>query len=189
VIRGAYGIYYGGLENIAATVLPPQNYPYNPSDSWSRPSTCVAGNCATDGVHLATGFTPLITGYQATVSLPGAVGWLPDLKTEYTESYNLTWEQTVLKNTIATIGYVGNESRHLEVFTNANGSAALLPPGSVAANSDPFPLLGGASVVYPVGYTDYNSLQAGLQRRLENGLQFMANYTWAHALGDSYSEL
>ena len=35
------------------------------------------------------------------------------------------------------------------------------------------------------GYSNYNSLQVDFRQRLNHGMQFDANYTWAHSLGTS----
>jgi hypothetical protein len=40
-----------------------------------------------------------------------------------------------------------------------------------------------------IGNSDYNSLQTKLQKRITHGLDFAANYTWAHALDDSGNPL
>jgi hypothetical protein len=42
--------------------------------------------------------------------------------------------------------------------------------------------------ILPDNHTNYQSLQALIQKRLSNGLQFQANYTWSHWIGECCSE-
>lgn len=57
----------------------------------------------------------------------------------------------------------------------ANALAAGLPSNFFVANPD---YLGGARITGNGGFTHYNGFQAELRRRLANGLQFQANYTF-----------
>ena len=49
--------------------------------------------------------------------------------------------------------------------------------------------MGGGTIVEYTGQSNYDSLQAKLEQRFHNGVQFLATYTWAHALDDSYDPL
>lgn len=57
----------------------------------------------------------------------------------------------------------------------ANAIAAGLPANFLRANPDK---LGGANVTGHGGFSNYNSLQFELRRRLANGVQFNASYVW-----------
>lgn len=57
----------------------------------------------------------------------------------------------------------------------ANALAAGLPANFLRANPDK---LGGANVTGHGGYSNFNSLQFELRRRLANGIQFNASYVW-----------
>src|SRR5208337_3821322 len=63
-------------------------------------------------------------------------------------------------------------------------------PGGVGTNR-PFPALNNQiSPIYAFrsnGFSNYNSLQASLERRFSKGLQFQFSYTYAHALDDASS--
>jgi len=49
----------------------------------------------------------------------------------------------------------------------------------------PFPDLSGIGIIHFGGISNYNSLQAKLEKRTSHGLGFLATYTWAHALDDT----
>ena len=63
------------------------------------------------------------------------------------------------------------------------GSTGAYPINFFQAN----PYATGAAIMEMTnaGYSNYNSLQVDFRQRLNHGMQFDANYTWAHSLGTS----
>jgi hypothetical protein len=61
----------------------------------------------------------------------------------------------------------------------------LFAPGVSTQQYMPFPDLGGIGTIHFGGVSDYNSLQAKLEKRASQGLSYLATYTWAHALDDT----
>lgn len=189
VISGGFGIFYGGLENIGGAPLLYNNYPFQFSSNFPRPNVCKPGNCATDGITIKNGFSAQLAGgvenlgnYIATPSFQGVQ---PYLKTPYTESYNLSAQQALTPNLVATIGYVGNVNRHNPIYANLNSPDALTDPRINSQAAKPFPFLQNFQFSMNEGISSYNSLQAKLQKRYQNGLNFLASYTWAHSLDDT----
>ncbi|MGA7908203.1 MAG: hypothetical protein WCA16_12415, partial [Candidatus Sulfotelmatobacter sp.] len=121
----------------------------------------------------------------------------PGLVSPRATNYNLNVQYQVSKSTVATIGYVGSIGRHLEGAYNLNpaGQAPGVNPTALGlgCTSDFFLGLctGGAGFQYnPNVYgqigvfgthwsSNYNSLQASINRHFSNGLQFQAAYTWS----------
>lgn len=121
----------------------------------------------------------------------------PRLTSPRSTNYNLNVQYQVSRSTVATVGYVGSVARHLEGAYNLNpgGQAPGVNPTALGlgCTSDFFLGLctGGAGFqVNPNVYgqiglfatnwsSNYNSLQASINRRFENGLQFQAAYTWS----------
>jgi hypothetical protein len=126
----------------------------------------------------------------------------PRLTAPRATNFNLNFQYQVSKSMIATIGYVGSLGRHEIGAYNLNPAG--VAPGvnfdpaaqaCGAVNSDFFLALctGGESFQYGaytntigqigVQTTDYssnyNSLQASLNRRFTNGLGFQIAYTWS----------
>lgn len=92
--------------------------------------------------------------------------------------------------------YVGNWGTKLPLRVNLNP----IPLGAdfLPANADPtqagkplpavllrnaYPGYGDISEEAFLGHTNYNALQASLQRRFSRGLMYGVSYTWAHTLG------
>ena len=119
----------------------------------------------------------------------------PHLTSPRSTNFNLNVQYQVSKSTVATIAYVGTIGRHLEGAYNMNpagqasGNPVAVAEGAtsdfnlpaVAKNTYQFnPNIYGGIGVYATGFnSNYNSLQAQINRHFNNGLQFQAAYTWS----------
>lgn len=186
VMRGGFGIFYGGLQNQGNTNLG-TNFPWSNSAYLYAPS-CLAGSCpslAGQGISLEAGLAAKTgIGLQNFVSNPGLNGIDPNIKTPYTIGYNLSIEQQLANNLAATLSYVGNGARHLPLYYAPNTVRGLFAPGTNTQQYQPFPDFGGMGIIHFGGVSNYNSLQAKLEKRMSNGLSFLTTYTWAHNLTD-----
>lgn len=114
VLRGGFGIFYGGLVNIGGADNLGNNYPFSFTSNFSAPN-CSPTICASTGLTLEDGFSALLaSGLQNHVKLPTMQGSDPLAKTPYSMDYNLTIQRSLSNNAAASIGYVGTTSRHLE---------------------------------------------------------------------------
>src|SRR5580698_3748239 len=188
VVRAGFGIFYGGLQSEGNGNLG-ANFPYSNQASFFAP-TCVQGNCpslASQGVSLQAGLLPATNGgqLQTFISQPGFHSIDPEIKPPYTMTYSFGVQQQVSPNMAFTLTYVGNLSRHLELYGAPNTAPGLWRPGTNTNPFNPFPDLGGVGEVHYAGVSTYNSLQAKLEKRYSHGLSFLATYTWSHALDDA----
>lgn len=193
VFRGGYGIFFGGLESVGYFPNLGENFPFEFDSNFPSAVSCTAGGaCPTNGFTLETGFTDAINaGLQNSISTPSLRGSDPKEKTPYTQDYNLAVEYALSNNMVATVSYVGDVSRHLQVFPNPNGMLALAPNG-YGPNPNPlqpFPDFGSISYTSYAGASNYNSLQTKLQSRVSHGLSFLASYTYSHSLDDAPTPL
>ena len=189
VVRGGFGIFYGGVENTGGPETL-QNYPFQFTANFPRPTICVASNCASDGIALETGFAAeLAGGIQNLIKTPSFAGSQANPQSPYTESYNISVQEALTNNLVFSLGYVGDVSRHLVVNVNANSPSALVDPRANSQSVEPFPAFGSASVNLYAGISSYNSLQAKLEKRYASGLSFLTTYTWAHSMDDASQPL
>lgn len=134
----------------------------------------------------------------------------PNYAVPYAENYNLTVQRQIASMLIS-VGYVGSQGRHTERVQELNpllypllcantpacsGSVPFQFESSVASQFYRFgpqtSVVSGAPIYYASlaqqqtdGDSNYNSLQASVQKSFSHGLDFLVAYTWAHAMDDS----
>ncbi len=188
VLHGGYGIFFGGLESTGYYPNFGENFPFSFDSNYNASASCLTnGACPTNGYTLANGLPQVIV----TPSQPTLRGGEGNVRTPYSQQYNLTVEYGISNTMVASVGYVGAVSRHLQFFPDPNGQTALTPnnfSGYTDANGDkenplqPFPHFSGFSFTAYDGASNYNSLQTKLEKRLSNGLSFLTTYTYAKSL-------
>ena len=188
VVRGGFGVFYGGLESFGGANLG-ASYPFQTSSSLAAPS-CAAGKCPSTGLTLENGFGPqLAVGLLNFVALPSMHTMDSLIKTPYSMGYNLTVERAVSTSMVASLAYVGSGARHLPDNGNVNAPNALVNPSVNTQNLEPFPGFGSDGIVTFVGQSSYNSLQAKLQKHYAHGLSYLASYTYAHSIDNMFTPL
>jgi Carboxypeptidase regulatory-like domain/TonB dependent receptor len=104
-------------------------------------------------------------------------------------NYNLQLEQSLTKNVVAQLGYVGSEGRHLLSILDINQAV----PGVYATEAQQnatrpfysqFPNYTFINEVHSIGTSNYNSLQATLRVSNMHGITAQAAYTWSHSLDE-----
>jgi hypothetical protein len=155
-------------------------------------------------------FTPPAKGAQVNFPFyePMTLNVLdPKFTTPRSYNYNLTIERELPGSMIVSAGYVGLLGRHLENTLEMNPAGQVPgnnPSCAAIAGCNPFtlPFVDGSSFRYnplvfgSVGQqqtdanSNYNSLQLTINKHFSHGLQFMASYSWAHALdyGSSFED-
>ena len=184
-LRGGFGIYaynlsldtYGGGMGAAFQ----SNGGYGDQTSGITPVTTFAGT----GVNLQTG-SPL--PYTAASTDPTRYNGQGTNYNQYHTptpqiyQYNMAMQNTLGNNMVFELAYVGSHGTNLNYPTNLN-AIPLNHLNSGGTNFRPYSLYNGTIVGSSNnGISNYNSMQASIQRRLSAGLSFDANYTWAHFL-------
>jgi Carboxypeptidase regulatory-like domain/TonB dependent receptor/TonB-dependent Receptor Plug Domain len=105
-------------------------------------------------------------------------------KDSYVESYFLSVQKQLSKNTLVDIAYVGNHGVHLQGFVNANQKNPSLGYARPYANwpSDITEALNEF-------YSNYNSLQVRYEQRMVAGLTLLNSFTWEHSLDNASASL
>lgn len=116
--------------------------------------------------------------------------WDPNNRPAVSNQWNISIQHQFGNSMTLQAAYVGQNNDHLMVPVNAS-QGVLNPNGTVS----PSPYLAGNPTLAADGPTDkltitdgiqnYNALQVSFQKRLGNGLEFQANYTWSKCLTDS----
>jgi Carboxypeptidase regulatory-like domain/TonB dependent receptor len=195
-LRGGYGIYYfidrGGVANELSN-----NPDFNGTASYNdftgyriALSGMVEGSQPSNS--LVPGPYPINNSLNATLPLPlpngtvdeahptsvNVIAYNPTGRIPRVQQWNVSVEQQVSPNTSFTLSYVGTHANNL--LTSVPYSNPQLGTGVKFFGSQGL----GVTDNEFIGVSNYNGLQAGLKRRLVQGLQVTAAYTWSHNTDD-----
>lgn len=109
-----------------------------------------------------------------------------------TWQWNLTVDQSLWKDAVLEVGYVGNRALHQLISYDVNQvlpqnrvAAAFCPDGGCVNALRPAPNFGFIIGFARAGTADYHSLQTMFKTRFFGRSQFQAAYTWSHSIGDA----
>lgn len=210
-IRGGFGIYYNRFNG--ETALQTQGSPPfaiistgigdagipGTSPVFAAPFTGYAGGGAIVSLPNKFPYAPSPTpDFSVTEPLSISV-YDPNISIPYAENYSLTIERQIGSSSVVSIGYVGSEGRRLLITREINpginpagcaadpacaASAAIQPAAFPGNYRYPGNIFGSVGQVSTIGNSNYNAFQATWDKRLSHGLQFLAAYTYSHALDD-----
>jgi outer membrane receptor protein involved in Fe transport len=175
-VRGAYGLFYGGLGFQAALQSGLANVPY-----FVRVTLRSAATARTSMLTLGGGFKADALD-PVKVSNPDAFSVAPDLPLGQVHQWHLSIERQLASSTLLTVAYVGSDSSQLRGINNVN--APVPGPGAVQARRR-FPAFGDVLEASDFVEAAYHALQVSVERRLTHGLALISNYTWSHALDNA----
>ncbi|MGO8718702.1 MAG: TonB-dependent receptor [Acidobacteriaceae bacterium] len=178
VIRGGYGTTVT-LEGTGSSLRLTENPPFEHSfvAQAITPSTTSGGTplLVQNGFATAPG--------NISVSTTQYFAWAANLRPSYIQEFSLTSEYQINNHTSVQVGYVGETGQHLIV--PIDGNQWHTPCVQNCTNAPFYNLVGQTGLVKVTaseGMSNYNALQAILRRRLQHGVEFTLNYTYAKSL-------
>jgi Carboxypeptidase regulatory-like domain len=177
-IRAGYGIFYdrtlNGIWEQNAFTDPP------------LVQTAVKNNTATSSNNLFDApLTAGTSGANPTSPVGITITGTPTFKVPSYQDYNFSVQHEIMPNTVLELGYVGTTGSHLlgDVDLNQPTVATRLANPQVYENAiSPFLGYSGITSRAPIFTSNYNSLQASLNRRFSKGLTLGVAYTWSKLL-------
>ena len=193
VLRGGFGMFYNRVPDALfdnSRTNPPfvANYGIccgsaaNPFDGGQILYTLGANNTLfgyPSNPALATGINPATLAPNPNPAFPTAAqvwGTPRHLSTPYAYIYSLGASVQLPSRFIATAAYQGSTDHKLIRIVNQN----YLYPNN--------PVFGPVYFIQPDVNSNFNALLLTLSRSLSNGVQFQANYRWAHSIDESSYE-
>ncbi len=170
-VRGGWGIFYTPEDAARSDVLT-KNYPFFVQQQFlNYPGTPISYVLDT-GVARPT-MIPVPNGASSVdmTGVPGSanqtVYWVdPNLRTGYSQVASFALQHEFAPGFAAEAGYVGEFSRKLPY------AVGNLNRGNIIS-----PVIGTVQAQFSEGNSDYNSLQAKVERRFSRGFGFLAAYT------------
>ncbi len=182
VIRGGAGIFYNPVGSESLMMRRHRQLPFGPIN------TVDINQFIANPRRVSAGLDP-IPNLDPKVVSDNPVGAMiaidPRIRNGIAQQYNFQIQQSLPKDLVYKIAYVGNMGRRLETSYDFNQ----VEPGSAApALRRPLrfvaPNVQGASYNVSDGLSSYHSLQMSLERRFASGIGFLTAYTWAHSIDD-----
>ncbi|HEV2696689.1 MAG TPA: TonB-dependent receptor, partial [Terriglobales bacterium] len=177
VLRGGYGLFYGGQENGPySNPSPGFNPPFFITQSFNSPCGAASANpalnssgldCAVPGLSNAPGGAPgsagISVGFPADSltdpNTPMLYSVSPKLVTPYMQQWNLGLEHSLGKDTVLQITYAGSRGNKLFTFYNGNQADPTPDPTAPTAPRRPVPSIDTSiSLFRSDGGSKYNSL-------------------------------
>ncbi|MGC2581622.1 MAG: carboxypeptidase regulatory-like domain-containing protein [Acidobacteriaceae bacterium] len=159
VIRSAYGIFYDVTilnTNFGSRLNPP----YYPIEAYV--------NSGTNTIQTIFS-SPLV--YPLSFTMP------ENFRDAYVQQWNFGNQLEATRNLVLDLAYVGSKGTRLPLRRDNNQPA----PGGVP----PYPQFTTMQQITSIADSTYNSLQARAVRRYNNGLEFLAAYTWSKSIDDA----
>jgi hypothetical protein len=171
VVRGGYGIFFGGQEQNDIRNALANVFPYVTDQNFAR-------NAAKpDYLTLAS---PFPTGADTqTVN-----GYDPNAKTPSLQSYNMTLERQIGGGMVLEVAYVGSKGTHLGRQYDLN-QPFRIPGSQVNGNFPrPFNAFGTINFYFFNGNSIYNSGVITLRRRVSRSFFYTFNYVYAKSIDE-----
>jgi hypothetical protein len=162
VIRGGYGIFFG----------PGQN------DDVFAPIDNAGSRIALERAQvpaLSYPIDPFLGLAASSGNSPRAVD--EHRVDQYAEHYSVSFQQALPGRFVGQIGYLGNQGHHMLDRAYVN----LIDP---ATGTRPLPSFGRVDIKSSGSDTNFNGLQASLQRPFNAGFLMGAQYMWSHAFDE-----
>ena len=183
VARAAYGIFYGGFENLGGAPDPGYNYPFTVNLGFFSPNGNILPVTYANGQQatLETGLSAANPDPSSPNFSPNGlslVGYQRPWKTAYTQEWNGSVQYQLSQSQTITVAYIGNNTHHLLNGEKRNIPNLILPPGTTVTPYVPFPdFAQNTDYLAADGAAYYNAVQITFERRFNQGLNLLADYT------------
>ena len=189
VVRGGFGMFYGGLENEGAQANLGGNYPFQVNYLYTSPDdgTPITYPTTLSTATLEQGLAPVpLTPLAATATDLALRGIQRHFRNPYTNNLDLTVQYQRHNNDLVEFIWVTTVGHHLLMNPGINEVDELLPPFLQRQEYEPYLNFAyGSSYLDTAGNSKYNSGQLQYVRNFGHGLNFLANYTYATTRTDA----
>jgi hypothetical protein len=178
VIRAGYGIFYGGEENQGGDPNRGESVPFNQEAQLIAPTEF-------DQNPYIKRFSD---GFPLNVfSLPAPIrfrtpAW--NFRNPLVHKWNFAIQRDLGWNTVWEVSYIGSKGNRLVVLWNANNPVNHPDPAANRAARRIYGIDTDITEAASFGMSNYHALATKLEKRFSNGMDFLASYTWGHALTD-----
>jgi hypothetical protein len=182
VVRTGYGIYYTLLERIGSENQLALNPPFLVNKTPSSTTVPV--------LQPEVGFPSNFLD-PSTINLNALQQFHiravdPEAKEPMVQQWSLGVQRDLGSKWLGEVDYVGTKSTHNNLIFDYNQPLIV---NNVVTPTVPYPNFGQVEYTAPIGYGNYNGLQASLTHQMSNGFMVRAAYTYSRSLDNTPEEL
>lgn len=171
VIRGGYGLFWD-VKLLNVILNSALTAPFLTGYTFSQSTTGVPN------ISLANPYG----GSSGGPAIP-STSWVENpFRDGYVQQYNFNIQHQFGGSIGATLGYVGSKGTHLDMAYDANENA---PTASFTQALRKYPQFAAINVRSAGASSNYNALQASVEKRFSQGLSFLAAYTFSKSIDNS----
>ena len=202
VLRGGYGVFYGGYETGPwSNPSPAFNPPFFVTQNFNQPCSSSSANPAAGQTDCSVPeFSNLFTGFPATSltdpNTPQLLQLDPKIVNPYLQQWNVSTEYQLPAQAVLQVTYAGSKGSKLYTFYNANQAEPTSDstiPFAVRRPVQQCDALGNCNSVFDTSITNfassgsssYNSLQVRGEKRFSGGFSFLTSFTWSHSIDNA----
>jgi hypothetical protein len=186
VVRGGYGIHYGGEENQGGYPNRGEAVPFNSTVQLDRTGLGIFDQNPFFTGGYSGGFATNVFSLDVP---PAFRGITRNFRNPLVHKWNLAVQKELPHGMALELSYVGNHQAHGVQIWDPN-DCPNSPLGSYnCASNRIVPALGGLSFLDSFGFGNYHGFTTKLEKRLSGGLTFNSSYTYGHALANTGTTL
>lgn len=182
VFRGGYGIYYSLFERFGSE----DELALNPPFLINKTLTSNTSPVLKPSVGFTTNFLDPSTVNLSVLNAFHIRAMALHDPLPYVQQWSGGIQRQIGQDWAGEIDYVGTKSTHLDVIRNYNQP---MISGGVSTGVVPYANFGQIEYTSPIGYGNYNGLQASLTRRFSDGFELRAAFTHSRSLDNTPEEL
>jgi hypothetical protein len=187
VLRGGYGISYWTLPLITLQAPTRQNPPFNFTRSQLNWPTNGADLFRMAPAYVLGGGELAFSDQEVFINAPVAISpFSPYSRDSMAQSWNLTFQQEIFRQTSLQLSYVGTHGSHLQIVDPVNTAyPASLYPDLTTQQRRANPTFNNANTLKDEGWSQSHQFQAEVRRNVTKGLVFQAFYIFQKTLNTS----
>jgi hypothetical protein len=200
VVRIGFGIFYGGEENQGGNPNRGESIPFNETVSMQRTPGLSSFIGISDPLCTGCDYMPggVAGGYPANPFALNATiqfrGVQPDFDNPLVQKWNVILQRELGWSSALEFGYEGNHQSHqvylpnTDLYPNLGTTNSSISSTTLQEIGPACPTCqsvgNGLTETVSNGFGNYAAATVKFQKNYSHGLQFIASYTWSHALSD-----
>lgn len=185
VLRGGYGLFYGGEENQGGSPNRGLGVPFNTVMDLNLDNAFQQGHPFLN--RLSDGFPLNTFNLPANISFRGVS---TNFRNPLVSKWNFTIQQDLGWGSALEVSYIGSSGTRQLINWDPNTPINSPLPGADVHSRRLYPYLrGGLSLTSTFGVSNYNAFTAKFEKRMSHGMTMVSSYTWGHTFANTGTTL